>query len=274
MVEGDLVDLTLPSLLQALSKEGSTAVLKIQRGATQGALYFHEGALVHALSGKVSGDQAVYDLLAWPDGRFRLVRHADRQPRTITHLVNEFLDGPPKANGKASSQKASGTPPTEAGGDEQLLTELLTLLTRLEQDRVRLAEGQVEPGGVAALLLVAAVVNSLIAFVTARCSDPDILPSRVLPQLAETQPYTQLLGEENERISVATAASVLKTWNNNKEDRQSLLQDLCRALLDVLTIYCNTVSTFFHGSREREEWKATFDVFIDGLCTAVRQLEA
>lgn len=271
MVEGDLVDLTLPSLLQALSKEGSTAVLKIQRGTTQGALYFHEGALVHALSGKVTGDQAVYDLLAWPDGRFRLVRDADRQPRTITHRVNEFLDGPPQGR---TADPAAPSAPTGPVTDEQLLNELLTLLTRLEQDRVRLAEAEVRPGGVAALLIVTAIVNSLIAFVTARCSDPDVLPSRVLPQLAEARPYTQLLGEENERISVATAASVLKTWNNNKEDRQSLLQDLCRALLDVLAIYCNTVSTFFHGSREREEWKATFDVFIDGLWTAVRQVEA
>lgn len=48
MVEGDLVDLTLPSLLHALSAEGSTAVLRVQRGTEQGALYFSEGALVHA----------------------------------------------------------------------------------------------------------------------------------------------------------------------------------------------------------------------------------
>ena len=104
--------------------------------------------------------------------------------------------------------------------------------------------------------------------------DRHVLGARVLPRLAEAQPYTQLLGEENERISIATAAGVLKTWDSSKEDRQSLFQDLCRALLDVLTVYCNTMSTFFHGSREREEWKATFDVFVDGLWTAVRQLEA
>jgi uncharacterized protein DUF4388 len=271
MVEGDLVDLTLPSLLHALSREGSTAVLKVQRGTNQGALYFSEGALVHALSGKAVGDDAVYDLLTWPDGRFRLVRDADRQPRTITHRVTDFLNS--ALNGSSSSHVTAAQQP-EKGGDEQLLTELLTLLTRLEQDRVRLAEGKVERDGVAALLVVTAVVNSLIAFVAARCSDPDVLPSRVLPRLAETQPYTQLLGEENERISVATAAGVLKTWNSKKEDRQCLFQDLCRALLDVLTMYCNTISTFFHGSREREEWKATFDVFVDGLWTAVQQVDA
>ena len=114
----------------------------------------------------------------------------------------------------------------------------------------------------------------MVAIVTARCTDPDVLPSRVLPRLAETQPYTQLLGEDRERISVATAAGVLKTWSSANEDRQQLFLDLSRALLDVLTFYGNTAGTFFHGSREREEWRTIFGVFIDGLWTAVRGVEA
>jgi uncharacterized protein DUF4388 len=270
MVEGDLVDLTLPTLLQALTKEHSTAMLRLQHGTDQGALYFCEGALVHAASGEVIGDEAVLELLGWADGRFRIVRDADQQPRTITHRVTEFLshDSDQSSNGSRSNGHGETDP------DAQLLTELLTLLTRLEQDRVRLAEGHVDGGGVPALLVITTIVNSLVAFVTARCSDPDILPSRLLPRLADTQPYTQLLGEDNERISIATAAGVLKTWNTNGEERQQLFQDLCRALLDVLTLYCNTVNTFFHSSREREEWRATFDVFVDGLWTAVKQVAA
>ncbi len=272
MVEGDLVDLTLPSLLLALAREKSTVILRLQRGTDQGALYFCEGTLVHATAGAAAGDDAVLELLSWSEGRFRLVRDGGRQPRTITHRVSEFISafggGQDGSRGMAASKTAS-----KGDADEELLTELLTLLTRLEQDRVRLAEGHVEEGGVPALLVVTAVVNSLVAFVTARCSDPDVLPSRVLPRLADTQPYTQLLGEESERISVATAASVLKTWNTSPEERQRLFQDLCRALLDVLALYCNTLNTFFHSSREREQWRATFDVFVDGLWTAVQQVK-
>ena len=272
MVEGDLADLTLPSLLVALSKEGSTSVLRLQRGNSQGALYFCEGALVHALSGQAVGDQAVHDLLRWPDGRFRLVRDSDRQPRTVTHAIPDFLV--PGHNGQSSSEPGVEAAPPEAGVDEQLLTELLGLLARLEQDRVRLEEKQIERGGVPALLLVTSVVNSMIAFVISRCSDPGVLPSHLLPCLAETQPYTQLFGEENERISIATAAGVLKNWESDPDDRARLFRELCRALLDVLTMYCNTICTFFHESREREEWRTTFDVFVDGLWTAIQQVEA
>jgi hypothetical protein len=273
MVEGDLIDLTLPSLLQAMTREKASAVLRLQRGTDagdQGSVYFCEGALVHALAGESVGDEAMYLLLGWSEGRFRLVRDADKQPRTITAGLANFITA---AESNRSSGGLSAAPGKEESGDEKLLHDLLTGLSRLEQDKVRLEERQIEPGAVPALLLIATVVNSMVAVVTARCTDSDVLPSRVLPRLAEAQPYTQLLGEDQERISVATAVGVLKTWNSTKEDRLQLFKDLCRALLDVLAFYGNTAGTFFREPREREEWRATFGVFVEGLWTAVQQIE-
>jgi hypothetical protein len=268
MVEGDLVDLPLPSLLTALAQEGSTVVLRVQRGTDQGALYFSEGTLVHARAGAADGDAAVRALLGWRDGRFRLQREPDRQPRTIVTPVADFLAAtrphPPAADAAAS-------PAPETGSDARLLEELLGLLTRLEQDRVRIAESGGKDG-VGVLLLVTAAVNSLVAFTTARCGDPNVLPSRVLAQLAETQPYTQLLGEEQERISVATAAAALKTWKGSAVERRRMFQDLCRALIVVLAYYGATLSTFFHVPREREEWRATFDLFAEDLRAAIQEI--
>ncbi|HZT78424.1 MAG TPA: DUF4388 domain-containing protein [Vicinamibacterales bacterium] len=273
MVEGDLLDLTLPSLLQALTRERSSAVLRLQRGtedggADQGAVYFSEGVLIHALANSAVGDDAMYELLGWSSGRFRLVRDPDLPPRTITPGLASVITSDSRSTGDAAAS-ASG----DANADERLLHDLLTRLSRLEQDKVRLEEHDVEPGPVPALLLLATVVNSMIAIVTARCSDPDLQPSRVLPRLAESQPYTQLLGEENGRISVATAAGVLKTWNSSPADRRQLFLDLSQALLVVLAFYGSTAGTFFHESREREEWRATFGVFVDGLSTALRQVD-
>ena len=269
MVEGDLVDLTLPSLLQAMSRECSTAILRLQRGPSQGAMYFAEGVLVHAVSGPVTGDEAACELLGWPDGRFRLARDGEPQPRTITdRLARLVVD--------ADGRRESSTPRAAAGersGDEELLHDLLTQLTRLEQDTTRLQEGDVEGGTVAALLLVTSVVNAMVAAVTARCSDPGVRPSHVLPRLAEDHPYTQLLGEDRDRISVATAAGVLKGWKDTKESRSQLYLELCRALLDVLVFYGNTASTFFRSNREREEWRATFGLFVDGLGAAIQKVE-
>ena len=272
MVEGDLIDLGLPTLLQAVSRERSTAVLRMQRGVDQGALYFLEGVLVHAHAGQIAGDDAALELIGWSDGRFRLTRDPEVQPRTITERLARLLATTEIGNstGAARPRGDSGPEPT---GDEQLLQDLLTQLTRLEQDKARLEEGRMESGAVPALLLVTAVVNSMVAVVTARCSDPGVLPSRVLPRLADEHPYTQLLGEERDRISIVTAAGVLKTWSSKTEDRERLFLDLCRALLDVLNFYGNTASTFFRSPREREEWRATFGVFVDGLWSAVHRVE-
>jgi hypothetical protein len=266
MVEGDLLDLTLPSLLQVMSRECSTAVLRLQRGTDQGAMYFAEGVLVHAIAGPVTGDEAACELLGWPDGRFRLARDADPQPRTVTdRLARLVVD--------ADAGRSSPSVPTAGTGDEQLLHDLLTQLTRLEQDTTRLHEGRVEGGAVAALLLVTAVVNSMVAVVTARCSDPGVKPSHVLPRLAEDHPYTQLLGEDRDRITIATAAGVLKNWTDTNESRGQLFLELCRALVDVLVFYGNTASTFFHSNREREEWRATFALFVEGLTDAIRRVD-
>jgi len=268
MVEGDLLDLTLPSLLQALAREGSTAVLRLQRESDHGVVYFCEGVPVHARVNAVAGDDAIYDLLRWPDGRFRISRDAEPQPRTISQRLAIVVTAvAPRRPDNALAREASTA---ALSVDGQLLHDLLTLLTQLEQDRARLDEGRVEGGAVPALLLVTAVVNSMVALVTARCTDPGVQPSRVLARLAEEHPYTQLLGSDMNRISIATAADVLNTWKSDGENRAALFVDLCRALLDVLTFYGHIASTLFHSSREREEWRATFGVFVEGLWAAVR----
>lgn len=269
MVEGDLRDLTLPSLLTALTHEGSTAALHLEHGADRGALYFHDGTLVHAVAGLTVGDQAVLQLLRRPGGRFRLVRGTGRQLRTITRPLSVLLASADRAGPEAPAGATGG--PAAAGDDGSLLHELLAVLTRLEQDRARLAEGRVE-NGVPALEVVTAAVNSLIEFATRRCGDPDILPSRVLAKLAETQPYTQLLGEDQERITVATAAALLKDWKGSRLDRQHLFEDVSRALIDLLVLYCDRMAALFGEARERGEWRATYGLFVEDLRTAVQQI--
>ena len=273
MVEGDLSDLTLPSLLRALSQEGSTSVLRLRRGTDLAAVYFREGTLIHAQAGETEGDEALYEVLGWSVGRFRLTRDPDLQPHTVSARLAGVVAAivPGRAGGQAQTPGASLT---MGGGDEQLLHDLLTQLSRLEHHKAQLEGGCIEGGLGAALSVVTTVVNSLVATVTSRCSDPDVLPSRVLARLADDHPYTQLLGEEMNRITIATAADVLDTWDSATENQERLFLDLCRALLDVLTFYGNTASTLFHAHRERDEWRATFGVFVDGLWTAVHEVKA
>src|SRR5262249_12096641 len=151
MVEGDLVDLTLPSLLYALARERSTAILRLQRGTDHGTLYFCEGTLVHARAGDADGDEAACDLLGWPDGRFRLTRDAEPQPGTVRSKLGKVAaEATPDRSGRRPA--GQGDPARAGSGDEEILHELLTLLTELEQDKTRLEERSAESGLVTGLV--------------------------------------------------------------------------------------------------------------------------
>lgn len=166
------------------------------------------------------------------------------------------------------------TPETAELADQRLLHEVVSLLTGLEQEWARTSAQQGIRSDVAALNALSAIANAVAAFVTRRCDDRRLLPSRVLAQLAEGDPYTQLIGEDQERITVATAADLLRNWNGDAADRQRMLQDLCRALIDVLVVYCSTVNSFFHSPHDRDEWSSAVDLFLEDLRNAVQQLAA
>jgi hypothetical protein len=159
-------------------------------------------------------------------------------------------------------------------GDETLFDDVIGLLATLEQQRARAAERAADPLGRESLELVASMVNALVAFVTARCGDTAVLPSRVLARLAETDPYSQMLGEDNERITVATVEGLLASWSGPEADRQRMLDDTCRSLLDVLGTYGETVAALFRQARLRDEWRAMFAVFVDDLRAAAQQMAA
>jgi hypothetical protein len=168
----------------------------------------------------------------------------------------------------------AAAPAAKAPCDGMLLNDLIGLLGGLEQDRARMAERGGDPQRLGGLILLTSVVNALIAFVTARCPQSSVLPSRVLARLADADPYTQLLGEEDERITVATAIAVLSSWTGSPEDRQGMIDDLCRALLDVLSNYSESIAALFQDAPLRDEWRETFAIFADDLRVAAQRLAA
>jgi hypothetical protein len=163
-----------------------------------------------------------------------------------------------------AAAEAAGTA-TSRANDERLLNDLLELLSHLEQHRAQLIEKPAAKSDPAALSSVAALVNTVVEFVTARTNDPTLLPSRVLASVADTLPYTQLFGEEQERITVVTAVAALSEWKGAPRDRGKLVRDLCEAAIDVLAVYCQAIAGLFKVERDREEWRTMSDLFVADL---------
>lgn len=90
---GNLKDFSLPDVIQLVGFGRKTGVLSVEYGGVGSMLYFSGGNVIHAVSGAVEGEEAVYDLFHLEEGQFRFQAEVEPPHRTIfmdpTNLVME-----------------------------------------------------------------------------------------------------------------------------------------------------------------------------------------
>ncbi len=82
-LEGDLQTMSLASIIQINCEERNQAQLTLNYQGKVGDIYFKEGGMIHAETGDLSGDEAIYSLLSWENGSFRLKMGAEPANQTI-----------------------------------------------------------------------------------------------------------------------------------------------------------------------------------------------
>lgn len=82
-LSGTLKDLSLASLVQVQCSEQAHAQLTLTRDGHTGVLVFADGELVAASVDDKLGEEAVYELLTWEDGNFRV----DNDSTSVTRNV-------------------------------------------------------------------------------------------------------------------------------------------------------------------------------------------
>lgn len=119
-VEGQLSDVTLPSLIQMTSAEMRKSVLLLRRGSRQGAIYFEGGAVVHAAAGDRVGSEAIYELLRWREGEFRLENQVSSPQRTIdADVTGLLLEGLRRLDEEQVTREGNGhSAPTKTWSEE------------------------------------------------------------------------------------------------------------------------------------------------------------
>lgn len=90
-VEGTLKELSLTNIIQLNCTEMSTATVSLTCEDKAGIICFAEGAIVHAAVGDLAGEEAVYELLSWPDGSFVVETGAPPPQRTVSASWNSLL---------------------------------------------------------------------------------------------------------------------------------------------------------------------------------------
>ncbi len=82
-LEGDLQMMSLPSIIQINCEERNQAQLTLNYQGKVGVIFFKDGGMTHAETGDLSGDEAIYSLLSWENGSFRLKMGAEPANQTI-----------------------------------------------------------------------------------------------------------------------------------------------------------------------------------------------
>lgn len=69
---GDLSNMGVVELIQALELGSKTAIMRLKYKTHEGVVYFKKGRIVHAEVGKIKGEKAFYLMLNWNEGTFQI----------------------------------------------------------------------------------------------------------------------------------------------------------------------------------------------------------
>lgn len=87
---GDLSNMGVVELIQALELGSKTAIIHLKYKTHEGVIYFKKGRIVHAEVGKLKGEKAFYLILNWTEGSFQIEFTEHNVVETIT-ISNQGL---------------------------------------------------------------------------------------------------------------------------------------------------------------------------------------
>jgi Domain of unknown function (DUF4388) len=89
--QGSISELPVPDIIQLVSVSGKTGMFLLMRGAERGSIYLHNGRIVHAELGALSGEEAVYALAIWSTGDFQFTPGKESEKVTIDKTNTSLL---------------------------------------------------------------------------------------------------------------------------------------------------------------------------------------
>ena len=89
--QGSLKELPLPDIIQLVSVSGKTGKFSLTDGSSSGDIHLLNGKIVHAVTGKLSGEEAVYEMAVWSEGDFVFVPGDSSPGKTINKSNTNLL---------------------------------------------------------------------------------------------------------------------------------------------------------------------------------------
>lgn len=282
-VEGDLRDIDITSVIQILCTERRRAGLVLRRRGEEGVLYFEDGEIIHALLGPLEGEEAVYQLLSWRDGNFRITDKVRSPSKSIglkwSHLLMEGMRKIDE-NRREKWAPANQSSVTEAlswhdrESDAALESSLMLLLSQVEQVMTRIGERKVRRRPVLALEALCDIVNQLIAFAEEHsgAGDRQLALDPTLSKAGRKHSMARLLTTHMNRLSVQTVVNLYRTWSEDPAERRKMFREICHGMIFISEWYLEVLARQFHAAETADRWRESYSVFIRDLGLAIDRI--
>ena len=118
-LSGTLSDFGIVDLIQFPGKGRRTGEMVLNRDGAEIRLYYAEGSLVHAVSGDVSGMDALVETVSWEEGDFEFHTGVETDARTLDMDLHRALMAALKVRDermeamRMSARRTKSAPPTE-----------------------------------------------------------------------------------------------------------------------------------------------------------------
>ena len=108
---GEIVGLGLSDVVQINQHNRFSGCIAVDSAAGSGLIFFRDGEIIHAEQGGRSGEEAFYDILQWPPGRFRLQPNVTTTRSTIQKGSQHLLLDAARVLDERRAGRPNPTPP-------------------------------------------------------------------------------------------------------------------------------------------------------------------
>ncbi len=109
-LEGSIKEMAVADLIQHNCLDRKKARLIIHYKNQQAELYFDNGRVVHAILGKMTGENVIYEILQWEEGTFSLDANVDPPKRSIESTwASLLLEGARRLDEKNYQDNLTGS---------------------------------------------------------------------------------------------------------------------------------------------------------------------
>lgn len=280
-INGDLKDMSLPGLIQMICTEQRKAALLIRHNRVdEGVLFFEGGEIVHARTGSLAGEEAVYRLLQWSEGTFQL-GNLTRVPRRTINMSWRYLmlEGMRKIDEQAIRSNGNGVTAAvslsavDEAADEALETAVIHLLSKLEHGRATIGNRRNRKQPSVILQTMTKMINETAVFAKTNLINGNVTLQNSIAVANNDFPAMRLLHITNNHIEEDALPNLYDNWSAGKQERRRMFSEIALGLADILHTYFSHIIAAFHASTHSDEWGNTSQLFLEELENELKSIK-